>query len=97
MASSTPPPSLPKDIEKQKIAAPEIVEDNFVMPVPKEEWRIEVDSSDGDNRYHFKRYIKGVIHENYATVGRSMAMVYAASIINGFDPPKLLVTAERPK
>ncbi|KFC09038.1 hypothetical protein GTGU_01230 [Trabulsiella guamensis ATCC 49490] len=49
----------------------------------KERWIITRDN----DHYYFVREINGVVEESYAPVSRPRATVFAAAIIQGFEPP----------
>lgn len=52
----------------------------------KERWVIFVDN----DSFLFSREVNGRIDEAYAPVNREKAAVFAAAIIQGFEPPRLL-------
>ncbi|HBC1013107.1 TPA: hypothetical protein IGZ65_004825 [Escherichia coli] len=54
---------------------------------PQERWTI--DFIEGD-RFLFRRELNGERNESYRIVERDVAAVYAAAIINGFEPPRIL-------
>ncbi len=57
-----------------------------------EEWRIGIE---GD-KFHFCRYVGGERIEAYRLVGRDEAGVWAAAIIDGFEPPPRLRRSDKP-
>lgn len=58
----------------------------------KENWNIEIS---GD-RFVFTRIVKGRVDESYAPVDQAKASVFAASIIQGFQPPRVLQNSDTP-
>ncbi|HHR5901443.1 TPA: hypothetical protein ACS7XC_002360 [Providencia alcalifaciens] len=54
-------------------------------------WTIEIKN----DLFFFKRAINGRIDETYAPVRRDKAAIFAAAIIQGYEPPKLLTLADR--
>lgn len=59
--------------------------------VSQERWIIEVKN----DRFSFAREINGRIEDSYAPVNKDKAAVFAAAIIQGLEPPRLLTPAER--
>ncbi|MGI4936318.1 MAG: hypothetical protein ACRYF5_06170 [Janthinobacterium lividum] len=57
-----------------------------------EEWRIQIT---GDT-YRFKRYINGKLDESYRSVDQAEATVWAAAVIQGYEPPRSLNQSDRP-
>jgi hypothetical protein len=57
-----------------------------------EEWRIRINH----DRFRFQRYVNGTVDESYREVGSGEATVWAAAIIQGFQPPRRLDDSDRP-
>lgn len=58
-----------------------------------EYWKIEILK---DGTYHFQRFINDKVNESYRIVNKDEANVWAACIINGFDPARKLVLKDNP-
>jgi hypothetical protein len=41
-------------------------------------------------KYHFTRWLGDQVHESYAPVSQEVAGIYAAAIVQGFQPPRCL-------
>ncbi|WP_254439888.1 hypothetical protein [Shewanella sp. Arc9-LZ] len=52
----------------------------------KEKWVIEKTGE----KYHFTRWLGDQVHESYAPVSQEVAGIYAAAIVQGFQPPHCL-------
>ncbi len=64
-----------------------------VIPAPRdEEWRIRISGE----RYEFSRYVHERCDECYRPASAAEAAVWAAAIIQGFEPPRHLKEADRP-
>lgn len=61
---------------------------------PDVEWVMRLNVQTG--ALHCAKYVGGVRVEAYAPVGEGRAAIYAAAIIQGFEPPRGLVRQERP-
>lgn len=57
-----------------------------------EEWRIKIENES----FHFVRYVNGKPNESYRHVGAAVASIWAAAIIQGFEPPRHLSSSDRP-
>ncbi|SUF50770.1 Uncharacterised protein [Salmonella enterica] len=57
----------------------------------RERWIFTIEN----DRYLLVREVNGVAEESYAPVNRAKAAVFAAAIIQGFEPPRLVTQADQ--
>lgn len=57
-----------------------------------EEWRIQ----HSGEKFAFTRFINGRVAESYRLVGKDEAAVWAACVIQGFEPPRRLTASDTP-
>jgi hypothetical protein len=65
----------------------------------KEEWRIEIfvhENEPEKELFSFRRYVNGNPIESYPPVSKIEAILYASSVISGFEPPRKLTHFHTP-
>lgn len=58
------------------------------------QWLLTIQS---DGKVQFKRLCNGTVDESYRTATASEAPAWAAAVVSGFEPPRLLVPSDRPR
>lgn len=57
----------------------------------QEKWVIEMKAGE----FLFSREVNGIVDESYVPVNRAKAAVFAAAVIQGFEPPRVITLADR--
>lgn len=78
-------------IGKETVTKPTYPVVEAMLDMQKERWVIEIT----EGRYTFLKEINGSVDENYAPVCKAQAAVFAAAIIQGFQPPRDLRSCDK--
>ena len=85
-------------MKKNKIAKLEKKMTNLRMKNEdkKERWELKIEERDDGKVVYFKRFNQGKPIESYAPVYIDKAVIFATSIIQGYQPPRLLRRLDKP-